>query len=80
MDIVGTVGMLLLLGAFLLNLAGRLGPISLPYQAANAVGALLLAAYSIHLEVWVFVVLETVWAVVALVKLAQSLVAGKSAT
>jgi hypothetical protein len=73
MDAVGVVGMLMLLGAFLLNLMGRLSPVSLSYQVANALGAALLALYSIYLEVWIFAVLEGVWGSVALIRLLRSL-------
>ena len=57
--------MLLLLGAFLANAAGRLRP-GFVYQALNAAGAGLLAWYSLHLEVWIFAILESVWALAAL--------------
>ena len=40
--VLGATRMLLLLGAFLANVAGRLRPDGAPYQALNAVGAGLL--------------------------------------
>ena len=73
MDVVGALGMLLLLGAFLANALGRLAANSVPYQALNAVGAGLLAGYSVYLGVWIFVVLETVWALAAVAHLARAL-------
>jgi hypothetical protein len=64
--VLGATGMLLLLGAFLANVAGRLRPDGAPYQALNAVGAGLLAWYSLELGVWIFVILEAVWSLAAL--------------
>ncbi|HZU04707.1 MAG TPA: hypothetical protein VFB73_01915 [Chloroflexota bacterium] len=58
--------MSLLLGAFLANVAGRLRAEGVAYQALNAVGAGLLAWYSVQLGVWVFAVLEAVWTLAAL--------------
>jgi hypothetical protein len=65
-DVIGTVGMLLLLGAFVANTVGRLRADASSYQALNALGAGLLAWYSLQLSVWIFAILETVWALAAL--------------
>ena len=71
-DALGTLGMLLLLGAFLANVAGRLRAAGIPYQALNVAGAGLLAWYSVEREVWIFAILESVWALAALVNLARA--------
>ena len=76
-DIVGTLGMLILLGAFLANALGRLRPDGIPYQALNAVGAGILAWYSVYQEVWVFAVLEGVWCLAAVVNLLRALTSGR---
>ena len=73
-DAFGTLGMLLLLGAFLANVAGRLRAAGVPDQALNAAGAGLLAWYSVYREVWIFAILEGVWALAALVNLARATV------
>jgi hypothetical protein len=73
MDVLGGLGMILLLGAFLANATGRLSAGGVPYHALNAIGAGVLAWYSVQLGVWVFAVLESVWAVAALVNLARAL-------
>ncbi len=70
-DVLGTLGMLMLLGAFLANAVGRLRAAGAPYQALNAVGAGILAWYSVEREVWIFAVLEGVWCVAALVHLVR---------
>jgi hypothetical protein len=71
--LVGSVGVALLLGAFLLNLLKRL-PASAPaYAATNFVGAGLACYSSYLIDFMPFVVLEGVWALAALVALARSL-------
>ena len=72
-DIVGTLGMLMLLGAFLANALGRLRASGVPYQTLNAAGAGILAWYSVDRGVWIFAVLEAVWCLAALVSLARAL-------
>ena len=70
-DVLGTLGMLMLLGAFLANAVGRLRASGVPYQALNALGAGILAWYSVEREVWIFAVLEGVWCVAALAHLVR---------
>ena len=71
--LVGSLGVALLLGAFLLNMLKRLAADSAPYAAINFVGAAL-ACYSSYLIGFMpFVVLEGVWAIAALFALARSL-------
>ena len=62
--VIGSVGVALLLIAFLLNLAKRLAQDSWPYLLLNVVGAAL-AAYSSYLISFIpFVVLEGTWTLV----------------
>lgn len=70
-DVLGALGMLLL-GAFLANISGRLQATGAAYQALNAAGAGLLAWYSLQLGIWIFVTLEGVWALAALWNLMQA--------
>ena len=72
-DVVGTLGMLLLLGAFLMNALGKLRPAGVPYQALNALGGGILAWYSVYSEIWIFAVLEGVWCAAALLNLSRAL-------
>ena len=55
------VGFLCLVGAFLVNQRGRCRPDSTRYLLANALGAGLLAAYSVAIREWVFFALEGFW-------------------
>jgi hypothetical protein len=70
---IGSMGVALLLLAFLLNLVRVLSTESYPYTALNFVGASL-AGYASYLIGFVpFVILEGTWAVVAAVALVRRL-------
>jgi hypothetical protein len=71
-DIIGSVGVTLILIAFLLNLVGRMEAGSRAYLLLNLIGATLACISSIMIEFWPFVVLEGVWAVAALVGLLRT--------
>jgi hypothetical protein len=65
-DLVGLTGMLALVGAYLLNLTGRMRAENLSYKLMNLYGAAILAWYGIVKETYIFVALEVVWALAAL--------------
>ncbi len=66
-DMVGSTGVALLLGAFALNLVGRLERTSVGYMTLNAVGAGLAALASWMIGYMPFVVLEGTWCIVSIV-------------
>ena len=68
-DLIGSLGVTLLLVAFLLNLRGYLSKDGLPYILLNIIGAGLacLASWLIHYIP--FVVLEGTWTLVSLIAL-----------
>jgi hypothetical protein len=66
-DIIGSVGVAMILIAFLLNLAGSMDRDSLMYLLLNFVGAVMTCLSSIMISFWPFVVLEAVWAAAAVV-------------
>ena len=68
-DLVGAIGVTLLLLAFALNSRGLLGSDSRAYHAMNVVGASLSCLASWWLDYLPFVVLEGAWAAVALAAL-----------
>lgn len=68
-DMVGSLGVALLLGAFMLNLIGKLGNKSAVYISINAVGAGIAAYASYMIAYWPFVVLEGVWCLVSSIAL-----------
>ena len=64
--LIGVVGAGLLLIAFVGNELGKLNSEDLGYDVLNFIGAALLAWYAVLLESWPFLILEGVWALVAL--------------
>ncbi|MFA4982672.1 MAG: hypothetical protein WC588_00500 [Candidatus Micrarchaeia archaeon] len=68
---IGAFGVFILLAAFFLNTFGRLRPNSIAYAAANLIGAMLNCWASYQINYLPFVILEAVWALVALVALAR---------
>ena len=69
-DWLGSLGVMILLVAFLLNLSGRLERSSPRYQALNALGAGAAGVAAALIPFIPFVVLEGVWSLVAFVALA----------
>ncbi|MFZ1683182.1 MAG: hypothetical protein WAU88_03535 [Candidatus Zixiibacteriota bacterium] len=65
----GTLGVVLLLAAFVLNLLKKLTETSAAYLWLNIVGAVLSAVYALYSHAYPFVVLESVWGIAALVRL-----------
>ena len=77
---VGNVGVLLVLGAYLLLSNGRIKSISPWYQGLNLGGAVLLTGYSIVLAAWATVLLNSVWAAIAVVALIANLRRARAAS
>ena len=65
-DVIGSLGVTLILVAFVLNLAGVLGREANAYLLLNLAGAGLACASSVLIGFVPFVVLEGVWALAAL--------------
>ena len=68
-ELVGTLGVTLLLIAFALNLANKLEAASATYLVLNVVGAGLACISSYMIQFWPFVVLEGVWTISSLIML-----------
>jgi len=62
----GTAGLSLLLIAYALTMSKRITQDSSRYHLLNFIGCVLLVAYAIKIESPVFVVLESVWGLIAL--------------
>lgn len=70
--IIGLVGMsLILLGFSLVEFSKRYGQKSIEYNLINIFGASALIYYSYSIQGWPFLILNFVWAVVALIKLIE---------
>jgi hypothetical protein len=68
-DIIATIGVVILLIAFLLNLYKKLPANSTPYTLMNFVGAATCGYSSYLIKFYPFVVLETIWSLFALASL-----------
>jgi hypothetical protein len=68
-DIIASVGVIILLIAFMLNLMGKLSSESKAYKLMNFIGAGTCCYASYMVSFYPFVVLEGVWGTVALVSL-----------
>ena len=70
-EVIGSIGVFLLLIAFFMNLIGALGVGSLAYACLNLIGASLACYASWLLDFFPFVVLEGTWAAVAALALGR---------
>ena len=70
-ELIGFVGVALILVSFVANLAGAMDSRGVPYLSLNFVGAALACLSSLLVAFMPFVLLEGVWAAVALFGLAQ---------
>ena len=68
-DILASIGVIILLIAFLLNLYKKLSASSKVYSLLNFIGAGICCFSSYLIRFYPFVVLESVWAIVALLSL-----------
>ncbi|MBI3292043.1 MAG: hypothetical protein HYZ73_04450 [Elusimicrobia bacterium] len=72
--LIGTTGLLMLLAAFSLNAVGRMNRASPVYDGLNALGASALVWYGLVNDTPVFVAMEAIWALIALVMLMPKVV------
>jgi hypothetical protein len=70
-NLIGTIGVALLLGAFLLNLLKRMNADGYAYSALNLAGAGLACYSSYLIDFMPFVVLEGVWTIAAALALGR---------
>jgi cytochrome bd-type quinol oxidase subunit 2 len=68
-DIIASIGVIILLIAFLLNLYKKLSANSKAYTFMNFLGAAICGFSSYLISFYPFVVLESIWSLVALVSL-----------
>ncbi len=76
-DIIGFIGVTILLVAYLFNLTGHLPSGSILHSIANIVGAGLAGLASVLINYLPFIILESAWTVVALWSLVKALRAAK---
>jgi hypothetical protein len=71
--LIGLVGALIILGCFIANELNAFDRHSVWYNLGNIVGSLILIEYSYLLASWPFLILNIVWALVALGDLLKTL-------
>jgi len=71
-DILATVGVTILLGAFVLNSRKLISADSICYNLMNITGAVLCGVSAYMIEFYPFVVLESAWAIFAMISLYRS--------
>lgn len=74
-SLLGTAGLLMLLIAFGLNSFGKMKRTDLSYNLLNCIGAFALVVYALDLSATLFVVLESVWGIVAAYQIANRKIA-----
>ncbi len=72
-DIIGSIGVVILLIAFFLNLFGYLEKNNVWYSLLNIAGAALAGVASYLIPYWPFFVLEIIWTVVSIFGLIKAL-------
>lgn len=77
-DIIASVGVTILLIAFFLNLNNKISATSKLYIISNIIGAGLCCLSSLLIKFYPFVVLEAIWASVAVVSLFKDVPRGTS--
>ena len=70
-SLLGAAGLLMLLIAFGLNSFGKMKRTDLSYNLLNCIGAFALVVYALDLRATLFVVLESVWGIVAAYQIAK---------
>jgi hypothetical protein len=68
-DVIASIGVTILLIAFFLNLTGKMAAKSRAYTLMNFIGAAICGFSSFLIKFYPFVILESIWALVALVSL-----------
>ncbi|MFH0714615.1 MAG: hypothetical protein V1847_02475 [Candidatus Diapherotrites archaeon] len=60
-DVLGALGLVILLLAFILNAGKHTKRNTFLFNGLNLIGSGLLAGYAFQIGAWIFVVLETIW-------------------
>ena len=66
LDAFGSIGLLLLLVAFYLNVTKKIVRNTFTYNGLNLIGSLILVYYAFVLNSGIFIVLESIWAFISL--------------
>lgn len=65
-EIIGWIGTILIVGAYFLNINGKIKSTAVPYILANPVGGILFSIYTYAHRTWPNMVVNIVWVFIAL--------------
>lgn len=65
-EIIGWIGTILIVGAYFLNINGKIKSTAVPYILANLVGGILFSIYTYAHRTWPNMVVNVVWVLIAL--------------
>jgi purine-cytosine permease-like protein len=68
-EIIGWVGTILIVGAYFLNINGKVKSTSIPYILSNLVGGILFSIYTFVHHTYPNMVVNVVWVIIAIVAL-----------
>lgn len=72
-DIIGTIGVGLILMAYFLNMFSLIKKEGILYYVLNIIGAAIACFASILISFWPFIILEGTWAIVSVIGLVKSI-------
>jgi hypothetical protein len=70
-EIIGWIGTVLIVGAYFLNINGKIKSTALPYILANLMGGILFSIYTYAHRTWPNMVVNVVWVCIAVAALAK---------
>ena len=68
-EIIGWIGTVLIVGAYFLNINGKVKSTAVPYILANIVGGILFSIYTYSHKTWPNMVVNVVWVFIAIAAL-----------
>ena len=77
-DLIGFIGVLLILIAYFLNINNKLDSNHIYYILINLIGAILACLASILMKYYPFILLEGVWTIISLIALIKYIKNGKA--
>ena len=72
--LIGFIGMVIILGAYLAEQTGKLKKTDFSYDFLNLIGSLALVAYAWSGQAWPFLILNSVWALFSLKEVVKDLI------
>lgn len=68
-EIIGWIGTILIVGAYFLNINGKIKSTAVPYILANLVGGILFSIYTYAHRTWPNMVVNVIWVFIAIAAL-----------